>query len=60
VTHLLGFAAQFADEIAFLNDGVVFESGPAREIAQRPRRDETRSFFEADLRLAENLKEKWQ
>jgi len=57
VTHLLRFAASFADEIAFLNAGIVFEQGPAREIAERPQRDETRAFFQAELDVVEDRKE---
>jgi len=44
VTHELAFARQVADEVIFMDGGVVVERGPAAEVLRAPRQDRTRQF----------------
>lgn len=46
VTHELGFAAQVADRIVFMETGVIVEEGPPRDILQSPRTDRLKAFLE--------------
>ncbi len=45
VTHEMGFAREVADELVFMDGGVVVESGPPREVLAHPRHDRTREFL---------------
>ncbi|ATE53382.1 MULTISPECIES: amino acid ABC transporter ATP-binding protein [Actinosynnema] len=45
VTHEIGFARQVADEVAFLDGGVVVESGPPDQVLENPREPRTRQFL---------------
>jgi polar amino acid transport system ATP-binding protein len=45
VTHEMGFAREVADQMVFMDGGVVVESGPPREILARPERERTKSFL---------------
>lgn len=45
VTHEISFAGDVADRAIFMHDGVVVESGPARELLSRPREAQTRNFL---------------
>jgi len=47
ITHDLGLAAERADTVAVMHDGVIVESGPAREILQDPGDDYTRRLVAA-------------
>ncbi len=44
VTHELAFAREVADEVAFMDGGVVVERGPAREVLGSPEQERTRQF----------------
>jgi polar amino acid transport system ATP-binding protein len=44
-THEMGFAREVADEVAFLHDGRIVESGPPDRVLTRPEREETRRFL---------------
>lgn len=44
VTHELAFARQVADEVIFMDGGLVVERGPAAEVLRAPRQDRTRQF----------------
>jgi polar amino acid transport system ATP-binding protein len=44
-THEMGFAREVADEVAFLHDGRILESGPPDRVLTQPERDETRRFL---------------
>jgi len=50
VTHEMGFAAEVADRVLFMDGGQVVESGPAREVLTNPREVRTRSFLDRVLR----------
>ncbi|MGK3205680.1 amino acid ABC transporter ATP-binding protein [Amycolatopsis sp. MEPSY49] len=45
VTHEMSFAAEAADEVVFLADGAVVETGPPSEVLSAPKHDRTRQFL---------------
>lgn len=44
VTHELAFARQTADEVVFMDGGVVVERGPASQVLRNPREERTQAF----------------
>jgi polar amino acid transport system ATP-binding protein len=46
VTHEMGFAAEVADRVVFLDHGAIVEQGPPREIFRNPHSDRLRSFLQ--------------
>ena len=51
VTHEMAFARDVADEVMFMDGGVIVEKGPARQGIEHPREERTRQFLS---RYAEN------
>ena len=45
VTHEMGFAADVGDRVVFMDDGVIVEEGPARELIENPREERTKRFL---------------
>ncbi|MDQ0679752.1 ABC-type polar amino acid transport system ATPase subunit [Arthrobacter pascens] len=45
VTHEMGFAREVADSIAFMDGGVVVESGAPRELLGNPQQERTKEFL---------------
>ncbi|WP_041606473.1 amino acid ABC transporter ATP-binding protein [Tistrella mobilis] len=45
VTHEMRFAEEVADEVLFMDGGVVVEQGPPAEIFRNPRQERTRGFL---------------
>ena len=45
VTHEMGFAREVADELVFMDDGVVVEAGNPREVLSNPQHERTRGFL---------------
>ncbi len=45
VTHEMEFAAQVADRIVFMADGVIVEEGRARELIDNPQKERTKAFL---------------
>jgi polar amino acid transport system ATP-binding protein len=45
VTHEMGFAREVADEVVFMDDGVVVESGRPDQVLSHPRHERTKSFL---------------
>ncbi|MEU4231037.1 amino acid ABC transporter ATP-binding protein [Nonomuraea sp. NPDC026600] len=45
VTHELGFAKQVCDQVVFMDDGVVVESGPPSQVLDRPQHERTQAFL---------------
>ena len=45
VTHEMHFARDVADRIMFMDDGVVVEEGPAKQVIDHPREERTRQFL---------------
>jgi polar amino acid transport system ATP-binding protein len=49
VTHEMGFAAEVADRVLFIDHGLIVEEGAAKEVLGDPKRQRTRSFLRAVL-----------
>jgi ABC-type polar amino acid transport system ATPase subunit len=47
VTHEMGFAREAADEVIFMDGGVVVEAGKPEEIFDHPQQERTRAFLRA-------------
>jgi polar amino acid transport system ATP-binding protein len=45
VTHEVGFAREVGDTAVFMDDGVVVEAGPPREVFSTPRHERTKAFL---------------
>ena len=45
VTHEIGFAREVGDTVAFMDAGIVVESGDPREVLASPRHERTRAFL---------------
>ncbi len=45
VTHEMGFARKVADTVAFMDAGLIVESGPPDEVLDNPQHERTKSFF---------------
>ncbi|HET8604760.1 MAG TPA: amino acid ABC transporter ATP-binding protein [Marmoricola sp.] len=45
VTHEMGFAREVADRVLFMDNGVVVEQGPPKQIFEDPRHERTRAFL---------------
>jgi len=45
-THEMGFARDVADRVGFLDDGVILEQGPTRELFTNPTQPRTRQFLQ--------------
>ena len=45
VTHEIGFAREVADQVVFMRDGVVAESGPPDVVIGNPQNEATRAFL---------------
>ena len=50
VTHEVGFAREVGDVAAIMADGVIVESGPAKEVLTRPKHAVARAFLGRSLR----------
>jgi polar amino acid transport system ATP-binding protein len=49
VTHEMGFAREVADQVVFMDGGVVVEAGPPGEVLVKPREARTKAFLQAVL-----------
>ena len=45
VTHEMAFARDVADQIIFMDGGVIVEQGPAREVIEHPQEERTKHFL---------------
>ncbi|MBM6927436.1 amino acid ABC transporter ATP-binding protein [Pseudoflavonifractor phocaeensis] len=45
VTHEMAFARDVADQVIFMDGGVIVEQGPARQVIETPREERTRQFL---------------
>jgi polar amino acid transport system ATP-binding protein len=45
VTHEMGFAREVADEVVFMDGGVVVEAGPPEKVLSNPQHERTRAFL---------------
>ena len=51
VTHEMAFARDVADQVIFMDDGVIVEQGPSHEVIENPQQERTKQFLS---RYAEN------
>ncbi len=49
VTHEMGFAREVADQVLFLDHGILMEDAPPAEFFSAPRSDRAREFLEKVL-----------
>jgi len=49
VTHEMNFARRVANRVVFMNQGKVWEQGPAKDFFASPKTDELRSFLSSVL-----------
>ncbi len=49
VTHEMGFAREVGDSLVFIDDGVVVESGPPKDVLTNPHEERTQAFLKAVL-----------
>ena len=45
VTHEMGFAREVANHLVFMDEGVVVESGPPRDVLSNPQNERTKAFL---------------
>ena len=45
VTHEMAFARDVADQVIFMDGGIIVEQGPAREVIDHPREERTQHFL---------------
>ncbi len=45
VTHDMAFARRISSRVLYMDEGVVYEDGPAEQIFERPQREKTRQFI---------------
>jgi polar amino acid transport system ATP-binding protein len=45
VTHEIGFAREVADQVIFMDEGVVMEQGPPAQVLENPQNERTRRFL---------------
>jgi polar amino acid transport system ATP-binding protein len=45
VTHEMGFAREVADQLVFMDGGVIVESGDPREVLSNPKEERTKAFL---------------
>jgi polar amino acid transport system ATP-binding protein len=45
VTHEMGFAREVADQLVFMDEGVIVESGKPREVLRDPQHERTKAFL---------------
>jgi polar amino acid transport system ATP-binding protein len=55
VTHEIGFAADVADRVVFMDRGVVVEEGPARQVLTAPGHARTREFLTRSLSISQQV-----
>lgn len=46
VTHEINFAREVADKVIFIDNGVILESGDAKELIDNPKNDRTKEFLQ--------------
>ncbi|MBI9000318.1 amino acid ABC transporter ATP-binding protein [Corynebacterium sp. CCM 9185] len=49
VTHEMGFAREVADQVAFMDAGVVVEAGPPSQVISAPQHERTQAFLSSIL-----------
>jgi polar amino acid transport system ATP-binding protein len=55
VTHEMGFAREVADRVVFMDQGVVVEEGPPKEVLLNPKEERTKTFLRMVKHEAESV-----
>ena len=45
VTHEMGFAREVANQLVFMDEGIIMESGNPREMMANPKHERTKAFL---------------
>ena len=45
VTHEIGFAREVADQVVFMDEGVIVEQGKPKEVLDKPKEERTKKFL---------------
>ena len=45
VTHEMGFAREVGDSMVFMDEGVIIESGPPKQVLSSPTHERTQAFL---------------
>ncbi|MGA6948553.1 MAG: ectoine/hydroxyectoine ABC transporter ATP-binding protein EhuA, partial [Solirubrobacterales bacterium] len=45
VTHEIAFARDVGDRVVFMDDGLIVEEGPARDVIENPKEERTKRFL---------------
>lgn len=45
VTHEMGFAREVADRVLFMDQGIIIEQGPPKQLFSAPKEERTRTFL---------------
>ena len=45
VTHEIGFAREVADQVVFMDGGIIVEAGSPAEVIDNPQSERTKEFF---------------
>lgn len=45
VTHEMGFAKEIADEVIYMDEGMIIEYGPAKDLFDNPKEERTKQFL---------------
>jgi polar amino acid transport system ATP-binding protein len=45
VTHEIGFAREVADQVVFMDDGVIVEQGAPKQVLDKPKQERTKKFL---------------
>lgn len=53
VTHEIGFAREVADNVIFMDGGVIVEQGPPAKVLSRPQHERTKQFLSRFINLTE-------
>jgi polar amino acid transport system ATP-binding protein len=55
VTHEIDFALDVADRVAFIDEGMVVEIGPAAQVLKCPKTDRARKFLDRSLQRPDGM-----
>ena len=47
VTHEINFARNVSDRVCFMDQGIILEEGPAKDIIDNPKNERTKQFLNA-------------
>ena len=45
VTHEMGFAREVGDQVVFMDEGVIVEQGPPKQVIDNPQQERTKQFL---------------